>query len=91
MIGTTSSQEYDRKNKECCQRRNVFRAICWSQLSCHRFKFQFIIKTLKSVYGIEQLVSELSYASDVLRILLSVNRWVSKLRNIEIRSKTRIV
>jgi hypothetical protein len=52
--------------------------ICWSQLSCHRFKIQFIIIALKSVYGIEQLVNGLSYASDVLGILLSFNRWVKK-------------
>jgi hypothetical protein len=28
--------------------------ICWSQLSCQRFKIYLIIKGLKSVYGIEQ-------------------------------------
>jgi hypothetical protein len=50
--------------------------ISWSQLSCHRFKIQFIIIALKSVYGIEELVNGLSYASDVLGILLNVNRWV---------------
>jgi hypothetical protein len=52
--------------------------ICWSQLFCHRFKIQFIIIALKSVYGIKQLVNGLSYALDVLGILLSVNRWVKK-------------
>ena len=35
---------------------------------CHRFKIQFIIIALKSVYGIEQLVNGLSYPSDVLGI-----------------------
>jgi hypothetical protein len=59
--------------------------------SFHRFEIQFIIIALKSVYGIEQLINGLSYASDVLGILLSVNRWVNKLRNVDIRSKTRIV
>jgi hypothetical protein len=52
--------------------------ICWSQLFCHSFKIQFIIIALKSVYGIEQQFIWLSYASDVLGILLSVNRWVKK-------------
>jgi hypothetical protein len=52
--------------------------ICWSQLSCHHLKIQFIIIALKSVYGIEQLVNGLSYALVVLRILLSFNRWVKK-------------
>jgi hypothetical protein len=52
--------------------------ICWSQLFCHSFKIKFIIIALKSVYGIEQQVNWLSYASDVLGILLSVNRWVKK-------------
>jgi hypothetical protein len=42
----------------------------------YRFEIQFIIIVLKSVYGIEQLINELSYASDVLGILLNVNRWV---------------
>jgi hypothetical protein len=46
--------------------------------ACHRFKIQFIIIALKSVYGLEQQVNGLSYASDVLRILFSVNRWVRK-------------
>ena len=35
---------------------------------------------VKSVYGIEQLVNGLSYASDVLGILLNVNRWVKKMK-----------
>ena len=52
--------------------------ICWSQLSCHHLKIQFIIIALKSVYGIEQLVNGLSYALVVLGILLSFNRWVKK-------------
>ena len=52
--------------------------ICWSQLFCHRFKIQFIIIALKAVYGIKQLVNGLSYALDVLGILLSVNRRVKK-------------
>ena len=59
--------------------------------SFHRFEIQFIIIALKSVYGIEQLVNGVSYALDVLRILLNVNRWVEKLRNFEMRSKTRRV
>jgi hypothetical protein len=57
----------------------------------HRFIIQFIIIALKSVYGIEQLVNGSSYASDVLGIILTVNRYVNKLRNIDRRNKTRIV
>ena len=37
--------------------------ICWSQLSCQRFKIYFIIKGLKSLYGIEPLNTGSSYAS----------------------------
>jgi hypothetical protein len=44
----------------------------------YHLKIQFIIIALKSVCGIEQLVNGLSYALDVLGILLSFNRCVKK-------------
>jgi hypothetical protein len=56
----------------CTSMRNITPA-------CHRFKIQFIIIALKSVYGLEQQVNGLSYALDVLGIHFSyLQRWAWK-------------
>jgi hypothetical protein len=64
----------------------------------NRSLYKFIANLSNSIHNISSLLifvfnmfNNEIYAADVLRTLLSVNRWVSKLRNIEIRSKTRIV
>jgi hypothetical protein len=82
MVSTTSSQDLlTVRTKHFANKGMDYEQFAINLLVSavlYRFKIQFIIIALKSVYGIEQLVNGLSYASDVLRILLSVNRWVKK-------------